>query len=461
MRPVIALVGRPNVGKSTLFNQLTRTRNALVADFPGLTRDRLYGDASVEGRQFIVIDTGGLGEGEAGVEVTMAEQSRLAIAESQIVFFMVDARAGLTAADQSLAHELRLSQKRIVLVINKIDGVDEHTAVAEFFALGLPEHFTIAASHGRGVFQLISEVLADVPETEAVVQEEKGIRIAIVGRPNVGKSTLVNRMLGEDRVVVFDSPGTTRDAIAIPFERHGKAYTLVDTAGIRRRGKVEALVEKFSIVKTLQAIKEAQVVVLVLDAREGLVDQDLHLLGYALEAGRALILAINKWDGMSDYERQRLRDELDRRLDFARFIKIHFISARHGTGVGELYPSIHRAFAAASCRVAASEVTGLLEEAVKMHQPPLVGGRRIKFRYGHMGGNFPPTFIIHGNQTADTPAAYRRFLENLFRKTFKLEATPIRLEFRTGDNPFKDKPKQELTTRQVRKKRRLLQFVKR
>ena len=461
MRPVIALVGRPNVGKSTLFNQLTRTRNALVADFPGLTRDRLYGDASVEGRQFIVIDTGGLGEGEAGVEVTMAEQSRLAIAESQIVFFMVDARAGLTAADQSLAHELRLSQKRIVLVINKIDGVDEHTAVAEFFALGLPEHFTIAASHGRGVFQLISEVLADVPETEAVVQEEKGIRIAIVGRPHVGKSTLVNRMLGEDRVVVFDSPGTTRDAIAIPFERHGKAYTLVDTAGIRRRGKVEALVEKFSIVKTLQAIKEAQVVVLVLDAREGLVDQDLHLLGYALEAGRALILAINKWDGMSDYERQRLRDELDRRLDFARFIKIHFISARHGTGVGELYPSIHRAFAAASCRVAASEVTGLLEEAVKMHQPPLVGGRRIKFRYGHMGGNFPPTFIIHGNQTADTPAAYRRFLENLFRKTFKLEATPIRLEFRTGDNPFKDKPKQELTTRQVRKKRRLLQFVKR
>ncbi len=462
MRPVIALVGRPNVGKSTLFNQLTRSRNALVADMPGLTRDRQYGDGRNEERSFIVIDTGGLGEGEEGVEVYMAEQSRQAIEEADLVFFMVDARAGLTSADFSIADELRRNHKKVVLVVNKIDGLDEPTALSEFFRLGFTAMHGIAASHGRGVPALISAALADWPvEAEVRVEAElnRGLCMAVVGRPNVGKSTLVNRMLGEDRVVVFDAPGTTRDSIVIPFERHGKSYTLIDTAGVRRRGRVDETVEKFSIVKTLQAIKDAQVIILVIDAREGLVDQDLHLLGYALDAGRAVVIAVNKWDGMSEYDRGIVRQELDRRLDFARYIRIHMISARHGTGVGEMYPSIHRAYDSAACRATAAEITRLLEEAVQAHQPPLVRGHRIKLRYGHMGGTFPPTFVIHGNQTDQTPMAYRRYLENLFRKFFRLEGTPVKLEFRTGDNPFKDKPNM-LTTRQIKKKRRLLQFVK-
>ncbi|NNM51104.1 MAG: ribosome biogenesis GTPase Der [Pseudomonadales bacterium] len=459
MRPVIALIGRPNVGKSTLFNQLTRTRDALVADFPGLTRDRKYGDARVEGRSFIVIDTGGLGEGEAGIEVGMAEQSRAAMTEADILFFMVDARSGMTSADQALAKEVRSLEKRVILVVNKVDGMDEDTGMADFFGLGFREMYAIAASHGRGVLHLISQVLADVPETEPSSEQDHGIRIAVVGRPNVGKSTLVNRMLGEDRVVVFDMPGTTRDSIYIPYERHGKPYTLIDTAGVRRRGKVDEVVEKFSVIKTLQAIKDAHVVVAVLDAREGIVDQDLHLLGYALEAGRALVLAINKWDGMSDYDKQIVRQELDRRLGFVDYVRVHFISARHGTGVGELYPSVHRAYDAASRRVTAAEVTRLVEDAMEAHQPPLVHGRRIKLRYGHMGGNFPPTFIFHGNQTQHIPAPYRRYLENVFRRELRLEGTPIRMEFRSGENPFKDKP-QVLTQRQVTKRRRLLRFVK-
>ncbi len=461
MKPVIALIGRPNVGKSTLFNQMTRSRDALVADFPGLTRDRKYGHGQIDDKAFIVIDTGGLGEGESGVESGMAAQSQAAIAEADILFFMVDARAGLTPADQALAEDLRAREKRVVLVVNKTDGMDIDAGMAEFHALGFREHFAIAASHGRGVHHLVESVLLDLPAaTELVEEQAPGLRIAVVGRPNVGKSTLVNRLLGEERVVVYDLPGTTRDCIYIPFERRGKIYTLIDTAGVRRRGRVDEVVEKFSVVKTLQAIKDAHVVLAVLDAREGVVDQDLHLLGYALEAGRALVLAVNKWDGMDEYDRQQVRLGIQRRLGFVDFVRIHFISARHGTGVGDLYPSIQRAYDAAAVRVTAAQITRLVEDAMEAHQPPLVRGRRIKLRYGHMGGNFPPTFVLHGNQTEAIPAAYRRYLENVFRKALKLEGTPLRMEFKTGDNPFKDKG-QQLSERQIHKRKRLMRFVKR
>lgn len=460
MKPVIALVGRPNVGKSTLFNQLTKSRDALVADLPGLTRDRKYGDARVEDKSFIVIDTGGIGEGEKGIDAYMAEQSRLAIHEATIVLFLVDARAGLTAADQEIAAELRTLSKRVHVVVNKIDGVQEEAAMADFHRLGMGELFGIAASHGRGVAQMMLNVLADCPpdEEEAPITET-GIKIAIVGRPNVGKSTLVNRLLGEDRVVVFDMPGTTRDSIYIPFERRDKKYTLIDTAGVRRRGRVDEGVEKFSVIKTLQAIKDAHVVVLVLDAREGIVDQDLHMLGFVLQSGRALVVAINKWDGMSDYDRELVRKDIDRRLDFIPWARVHLISAMHGTGVGDLYPSVEKAYASATIKVATNRLTQILQDAVEQHQPPLVGGRRIKLRYAHMGGQNPPLVVIHGNQTAAVPNAYKRYLENIYRKVLRIEGTPIGIEFKTGDNPFKDRVN-ALSPAQLERRRREVQSHK-
>lgn len=460
MKPVIALVGRPNVGKSTLFNQLTKSRDALVADLPGLTRDRKYGDARIEDKSFIVIDTGGIGEGEQGIDAYMAEQSRHAIAEADIVFFLVDARVGLTGADQEIATELRALSKRVHLVVNKIDGIQEEAALAEFHQLGMGEIFGIAASHGRNVAAMMLQVLAEFPPDEPDAPlEETGIKIAIVGRPNVGKSTLVNRMLGEDRVVVFDMPGTTRDSIYIPFERREKRYTLIDTAGVRRRGRLEEGVEKFSVIKTLQAIKDAHVVVVVLDARENIVDQDLHMLGFVLQSGRALVLAINKWDGMSDYEREMVKKEMDRRLDFVPWARVHLISAKHGTGVGDLYPSIERAYASATIRVPTNRLTQILEGAIEQHQPPLVSGRRIKLRYAHMGGQNPPIIVIHGNQTAEVPHTYKRYLENIFRKVLKIEGTPIAIEFKTGDNPFKDK-QNVLTPAQLENRRRYVQSHK-
>jgi len=460
MKPVIALVGRPNVGKSTLFNQLTKSRDALVADLPGLTRDRKYGDARIEDKSFIVIDTGGIGEGEQGIDAYMAEQSRHAIAEANIVFFLVDARVGLTGADQEIATELRALSKRVHLVVNKIDGIQEEAALAEFHQLGMGEIFGIAASHGRNVAAMMLQVLAEFPPDEPDAPlEETGIKIAIVGRPNVGKSTLVNRMLGEDRVVVFDMPGTTRDSIYIPFERREKRYTLIDTAGVRRRGRLEEGVEKFSVIKTLQAIKDAHVVVVVLDARENIVDQDLHMLGFVLQSGRALVLAINKWDGMSDYEREMVKKEMDRRLDFVPWARVHLISAKHGTGVGDLYPSIERAYASATIRVPTNRLTQILEGAIEQHQPPLVSGRRIKLRYAHMGGQNPPIIVIHGNQTAEVPHTYKRYLENIFRKVLKIEGTPIAIEFKTGDNPFKDK-QNVLTPVQLENRRRYVQSHK-
>lgn len=460
MKPVIALVGRPNVGKSTLFNQLTKSRDALVADLPGLTRDRKYGDARIEDKSFIVIDTGGIGEGEEGIDAYMAEQSRLAIHEATIVLFLVDARAGLTPADEEIAAELRVLNKRVHLVVNKIDGIHEEAALADFYRLGMGELFGIAASHGRGISSMMLDVLADCPPDEDVADDpEQGVKIAIVGRPNVGKSTLVNRLLGEERVVVYDMPGTTRDSIYIPYERRGKRFTLIDTAGVRRRGRIDETVEKFSVIKTLQAIKDAHVVVLVLDAREGIVDQDLHLLGFVLQSGRSLVIAINKWDGMDDYDRKQVKESIDRRLDFIPWARVHLISAKHGTGVGDLYPSIEKAHASATIRVATSRLTQILQDAVETHQPPLVSGRRIKLRYAHLGGQNPPVIVIHGNQTESVPNAYKRYLENIYRKVLRIEGTPIAIEFKTGDNPFKDQ-KNELKPAQLEKKRRLGQFHK-
>ncbi|EOV8618998.1 ribosome biogenesis GTPase Der, partial [Acinetobacter baumannii] len=418
MKPVIALIGRPNVGKSTLFNQITKSRDALVADFAGLTRDRKYGDATYQNKSFIVVDTGGIGESEGGIDNYMAEQSKTAINEADIIIFVVDARAGLLASDEQIARELRTLGKKIYLVANKVDGVHAEAALVEFYKLGMGEPLQVAASHGRGVQQMLEDVLQDIPEDENPEEHDKdtGLRLAIIGRPNVGKSTLVNRLLGEDRVVAFDQPGTTRDSIYIPFEREGRKYTLIDTAGVRRKGKVDEMIEKFSIVKTLQAMKDAHVVVVVVDAREGIVEQDLHLIGYALEAGRAMVIAINKWDNMSEYDRKQCKLDVERRFDFIPWARIHLISALHGTGVGELYPSIHRAYESANLKVSPAKLTQILNDATDQHQPPTVQGRRIKMRYAHMGGQNPPTIVIHGNKVDKTPADYRRYLENVFRK---------------------------------------------
>ncbi|WP_026469848.1 ribosome biogenesis GTPase Der [Alkanindiges illinoisensis] len=461
MKPVLALIGRPNVGKSTLFNQITKSRNALVADIPGLTRDRQYGDATYENKSFIVVDTGGIGESEQGIDAYMAEQSRTAIEEADIILFVVDARAGLLASDEQIARDLRALGKKVHLVANKVDGVHAEAAVSEFFKLGFGEPHHVAASHGRGVQQLLEDVLAELPEDVPIDEQEhiKGLRLAVIGRPNVGKSTLVNRLLGEDRVVVFDMPGTTRDSIYIPYERQGRQYTLIDTAGVRRRGRVNEMIEKFSVVKTLQAIKDAHVVVVVLDAREGIVEQDLHLLGFALEAGRAVVIAINKWDGMTEYDRGQVKEAVERRFDFIPWAKIHLISALHGTGVGDLYPSIHRAYDAAMTKIPTPKLTKILEDAVEQHQPPMISGRRIKLRYAHMGGLNPPLIVIHGNQTEKVPADYRRYLENVFRKVFKLEGTPIQIEFKAGTNPFEGR-RTQVDARVADRKRRYVQKFK-
>lgn len=461
MKPVIALIGRPNVGKSTLFNQITKSRDALVADFAGLTRDRKYGDATYQNKSFIVVDTGGIGESEQGIDSYMAEQSKTAIHEADIIIFVVDARAGLLASDEQIARELRTLGKKVFLVANKVDGTHAEAAVTEFFKLGFGEPMHVAASHGRGVAQMLEDVLADVPEDENPEEHDKntGLRLAMIGRPNVGKSTLVNRLLGEDRVVVFDMPGTTRDSVYIPFERNGRQYTLIDTAGVRRKGKVDETVEKFSIVKTLQAIKDANVIVVVIDAREGIVEQDLHLIGYALEAGRALVIAINKWDGMSDYERNQVKMDIERRFDFIPWAKIHLISALHGTGVGDLYPSIHRAYESANLKVTPAKLTQILNDATEQHQPPQIQGRRIKMRYAHMGGQNPPTIVIHGNKVDKTPADYRRYLENVFRKVYKLEGTPVRIDFKTSENPFEGR-KSQIDERVAARKRRYIQKFK-
>ncbi len=478
MLPVVALVGRPNVGKSTLFNRLTRSRDALVADYPGLTRDRQYGQAEVEEHPFIVIDTGGINGDEQGIDVLMAEQSLMAVEEADAVLFLVDARDGLTAADHGIADYLRKQNKKVFLVANKIDGIDGDSAVAEFYSLGLGEHVhQIAAAHGRGVTQLLT--LALTPHIEALGQakpeagntssgefddelfneaselteeelanklanqpkEHDKIKLAIIGRPNVGKSTLTNRILGEERVVVYDMPGTTRDSVYIPMERHGRQYTLIDTAGIRRRKNVTDVVEKYSVIKTLRAIEDANVCLLIIDAHAGISDQDLSLLGFILEAGRSLVLAVNKWDGLEEHDKERIKTELDRRLGFIDFARIHFISALHGTGVGHLYESVEEAFISATKRISTAMVTKILDMAVFDHQPPMHQGRRIKLKYAHAGGYNPPIIIIHGNLAKKLPMSYKRYLMNYYRKSLKMMGTPIRIQFKDTINPFAGKKK--------------------
>lgn len=481
MVPVIALVGRPNVGKSTLFNRLTKTRDAIVAEYAGLTRDRQYGEAAWQGRTYIVIDTGGLTGDEEGIDAKMAEQSLLAIEEADAVLFIVDSRDGLTPGDLMIAEHLRKRNKRALLIANKVDTLDPDLARAEFSPLGLGDAFPIAAAHGRGVQAMLEATLGCFPRDNALTEETEdsevvaqgeepkripgpsekdGIKIAIVGRPNVGKSTLVNRMLGEDRVIVYDQAGTTRDSIYIPFVRNEEEkYTLIDTAGVRRRGKIFEAVEKFSVVKTLQAIQDANVVVFLMDAHEGVVEHDLNLLGFVLETGRALVIALNKWDGMDSSQRDYVKVELGRRLLFANYADIHFISALHGTGVGHLYRSIQDAFRSAVTRWPTHRLTQILEDAVQEHQPPLVNGRRIKLRYAHLGGANPPLIVIHGNQVDAVPKSYTRYLENTYRRVLKLVGTPIRIEYKGGDNPYEGK-KNTLTERQVNKKRRLMSHHK-
>jgi GTP-binding protein len=464
MLPVIALVGRPNVGKSTLFNQLTCSRDALVADYPGLTRDRQYGNGKVGDRPYLVVDTGGLVGDKRGLDGLMAEQVWVAVEEADAVLLLLDARDGVNLSDEQIAARLRRSGKPVFLALNKTDGVDTGPVTADAFGLGLGEPVPIAAAHGRGVAGLINRVLAALPAAETPEQlppeEDQGIRIAVVGRPNVGKSTLINRMLGEQRVLAFDQPGTTRDSIYIPFERDGHAYTLIDTAGVRRRSKVNETVEKFSVIKTLQAINDANVVILVLDAHEGEVtEQDASLAGYVIESGTALVLAINKWDGLDDDQRQWFRDQLERRLPFLDFAERYFISALHGSGVGDLFAAVQAAYRAAVIKVPTPELTRLLERAVHDHQPPLVQGRRIKLRYAHQGGQNPPVIVIHGNQTTRLPQSYKRYLSNYFREALKLVGTPIRLEFKTGENPFRGK-RNTLTPRQQRRRKRMIRHVK-
>jgi len=442
MLPVIALVGRPNVGKSTLFNRLTKTRDALVANYSGLTRDRKYGEAQFGDRQLICIDTGGLTGGEEGVDGAMAEQSLLAITEADLVLFLVDCRAGLTPSDIHIANHLRTTGKRILLVVNKVDGSNPEIVVAPFYELGLEHLFGITATQGRGVRALMEKTLELLPEpelTEDELEETKGIKMAVVGRPNVGKSTLVNRMLGEDRVVVYDMPGTTRDSVYIQYERFDKPYTLIDTAGIRRRKNVKETVEKFSIVKTLKAVEDANVVILLIDAQEGLVDQDLHLIGHVIDVGRALVVAVNKWDGLEQEAKQFIKNELERRLRFVDFANVHFISALHGTGVGHLYESVEQAYKAATDRFSSNYLTQVLQMAVADHQPPMVRAHRIKLRFAHTGGHNPPIIVIHGNQTKDIPGHYVRYLEKTFRRALELHGTPVRLQFKSSENPFADK----------------------
>ena len=502
--PVVALVGRPNVGKSTLFNRLTRTRDALVADFPGLTRDRKYGHAHLAGYDFIVIDTGGIDGTEEGVEEKMAEQSLLAIEEADIVLFLVDARAGLTSADIGIANYLRQRQnKTTVVVANKVDGIDADSHCAEFYQLGLGEIAQIAASQGRGIANLMEQVLSPLAEKMAEKEEEsavenddvsemaqhdewdedfdfsneedtalldeelaqeqipdsQNIKIAIVGRPNVGKSTLTNRILGEDRVVVYDMPGTTRDSIYIPMERDGQQYTLIDTAGVRKRGKVHLAVEKFSVIKTLQAIQDANVVLLVIDARENISDQDLSLLGFILNAGRSLVIVVNKWDGLDTDVKDRVKSELDRRLDFIDFARVHFISALHGSGVGNLFDSVKEAYECATQKMTTSMLTRILQIAVDEHQPPMISGRRVKLKYAHPGGYNPPIIVIHGNQVDKLPDSYKRYLSNHFRRSLKIIGSPIRLQFQEGNNPFAGR-RNKLTPNQLRKRKRLMKFIK-
>ncbi|MGZ8153484.1 MAG: ribosome biogenesis GTPase Der [Methylovulum sp.] len=461
MLPVIALVGQPNVGKSTLFNYLTRSREALVADFPGLTRDRQYGRVKHGNRPCLVVDTGGIADGAEGIESFSRKQVQIALEEADVVCFMVDAREGLSASDKVIAEDLRKLGKPVILVTNKVDGIDANLASNDFYSLALGEPVQIAASHGRGVPELLERVNQLLPADMEAIDDDsrKGIGIAVVGRPNVGKSTLVNRLLGEERVIVFDEPGTTRDSIYIPFERNGKMFTLIDTAGMRRRSKIAESIEKFSVIKSLQAIEKSHVVIYLIDASEGITDQDAHLLGLVLEAGRALIIGLNKWDGLSIEQKETVKRQLDVKLSFLEFAEKHPISALHGSGVGKLFDVVHKLYESAMLNMSTPTLTRILKEATDAHQPPLVNNRRIKLKYAHQGGRNPPIVVIHGVQTDALPVSYKRYLVNYFRDKLKLSGTPIRLEFKSPVNPFHGQ-KNKLTEWQVKKRERLMKRVK-
>lgn len=440
-KPVIALVGRPNVGKSTLFNRLTRTRDAIVADYPGLTRDRQYGTGRVGREPYIVVDTGGLSGETDGVDPLMAGQVRAALDEADAVLFLVDGRQGLIPGDEVIANYVRQFDKPVQLLVNKTEGYDNDIANSEFFRLGLGEPMAISSAHGDNVAAAIDTVLEQMPDKSHIeedfdLDDHPGVRVAVIGRPNVGKSTLINRMIGEERVVAFDMPGTTRDSIFVPFERNGKPYTLIDTAGVRRRKNIKEKVEKFSIVKAIEAMDDSHVVILVIDGSEGLTDQDLTLLGLAIESGRGLVLAVNKWDNLSSDQREWVKNELSFRLRFADYAKQHLISALHGTGVGDLFKTVDAVHQAAFKRVSTSDLNRVLEQAVLDHQPPLIAGRRVKLRYAHLGGLNPPRVIVHGNQVDKLPDAYTKYLVNVFRKAFKWVGTPVTIEYKATENPF-------------------------
>lgn len=443
MKPVIALVGRPNVGKSTLFNRLTRSRAALVADYPGLTRDRHYGEGRMGDRPFLVIDTGGFEPVvKEGVMQEMAKQTKQAVAEADVVIFIVDGRQGITPHDKAITDYLRKSGRPVMLAVNKAEGMKYTAVVADFYELGLGDPLVISSAHGDGVHTLLDEALKAVPFSPAETEDEiesghKHIKLAIVGRPNVGKSTMINALLGEERVIAFDLPGTTRDAIEIPFERDGKQYTLVDTAGLRKRGKVFQAIEKFSVVKTLQAISEANVVLLLLDAQQDISEQDAHIAGFVLESGRALVVGINKWDGLDQDKRKEVKSEVERKLHFLSFAKFHYVSALKATGITTLMRSIDSAYAAAMAKLSTPRLTRVLEEAVEHQQPPRKqGGTRPKLRYAHQGGQNPPIIVIHGNSLDAISDDYKRYLEKHFRDAFSLTGTPLRIELRSGKNPF-------------------------
>jgi len=462
MKPTLVIVGRPNVGKSTLFNRLTKTRDALVADLPGLTRDRHYGHGRLGPKPYLVVDTGGFEPVvKDGILHAMAKQTLQAIVEADVIVFMTDGRQGLTAQDKIIANQLRRAAKPVFVVVNKTEGMSEAQTTAEFHELGLGDPIAISAAHGEGVRELIEHALADFDVEEESDSKNDHPRITIVGRPNVGKSTLLNSLLGEERVIAFDEPGTTRDSIYVEFSRNGKPYTLIDTAGIRRRGKVFEAVEKFSVVKTLQAIEDANVVILVLDARQDISEQDAHIAGFILESGRALVVAVNKWDNLDTSRRETIKTDISRKLMFLRFARFHYISALEGTGLNGLLNSADVAYAAAMVHLPTPKLTRALIAATTQHTPPTQGKVRPKLRYAHQGGHNPPLVVVHGTATSKIPETYRRYLENMFRETFKLEGTPLRVQFNQGHNPYADKKPGPLTERQENQRRRQRRYSKR
>ena len=444
MKPVLALVGRPNVGKSTLFNRLTKSRDAIVADFAGLTRDRHYGDGRLGEREFIVVDTGGFEPtAESGIYKEMAKQTRQAVAESDVVIFVVDVRAGVTGQDHDIARYLRTAGKKVLIAANKAEGMLEGIQLAEFYELGMGEPLAVSSAHGQGIRSLLTAALEDFvfdePDDLALDDPDRPIRLAVAGRPNVGKSTLINTWLGEERLVAFDLPGTTRDAISVPFERNGQKFELIDTAGLRRKGKVFESIEKFSVVKTLQAIADANVVLLLLDATQGVTDQDAHIAGYILDSGRAVVLAVNKWDAVDSYQRELLQRSIEQRLAFLKFAPVLHISAIKRQGLGPVWKAIADAWASATKKLATPVLTRVLLEAVQFQQPKRAGAFRPKLRYAHQGGQNPPVIVIHGNSLEHVTDAYKRFLEGRVRSHFQLSGTPMRIEMKSSRNPFAEK----------------------